>query len=662
MQSAASHSTVVTTKPKRQFRHDINALRAWAVLAVMLYHFGVLGFSGGFSGVDIFFVISGYLMTGIIVSGLESRSFSILAFYFARVKRIIPALFFLCVVLFVIGWFLLAPDDYATLAKHVKDSLLFVSNNTYRKESGYFDVVSHEKWLLHTWSLSVEWQFYLILPVMLWAAQVINKKKGWLFFVVLLFFTYSLIACIDKTAEAPTKAFYLIKYRYWEMLAGGIVYFLPHFLADKVTGRGLTLIYWISIPFLILPTFLISSESHWPGYLALLPVLGAAGFIYANQQTGLLINNPITSWLGERSYSLYLWHWPAVVLLDYFRLLGSNVWVCIGLVSALLLTEISYRLVETPFRKNRKNVWLFPLVILICAATLCVFARWVIAKKGLPSRVDATVVKLAAEKTDIAPHGHNCIYGEVRSRGALSCEYGKGDVAAVVLGDSHAAAIVTAVQAALPNQQGKVLLWSRAACPFVKGVTAKIDQNCSSYVDWVLGEINKLPHKTPIILITRSSLYPMGANEGVVGSGKVKPPIFFDKEYDYPAPEFLEQYRQHTIDTMCQAAKSRRVYWVKPIPEMKISVPQAMARAKMRGIDKRVEISRAEYSERHHYILSLMDEVKNQCGVELLDPLPYLCDDNACYGDKDGWPIYFDDDHLSESGNKLLVPMFQKIL
>ena len=164
---------------------------------MVFYHFGVSGFSGGFLGVDIFFVISGYLMTGIIVSGLESKRFSILKFYTARIKRIIPALLFLCVILLGIGWFLLAPDDYRTLAEHVRDSLFFVSNNTYRKESGYFDVLSHEKWLLHTWSLSVEWQFYIILPVILYVAWLINQKRSWLFSVVLIIFLYSLVSCIS---------------------------------------------------------------------------------------------------------------------------------------------------------------------------------------------------------------------------------------------------------------------------------------------------------------------------------------------------------------------------------------------------------------------------------------------------------------------------------
>jgi peptidoglycan/LPS O-acetylase OafA/YrhL len=631
-------------------------------VSVVLYHFGVPGFSGGFVGVDIFFVISGYLMTGIIVSGLEVGKFSVLNFYFARINRIIPALLLLCLMLLALGWFLLAPDDYEILAKHVKDTLLFVSNNTYRKESGYFDVLSHEKWLLHTWSLSVEWQFYLILPVFLYVAWLINKKRRWLFSVVFVVFLYSLVSCILKTNEAPTKAFYMIKYRYWEMLAGGLVYFLSDFLRDKISRGAGTVVYVASILGVLLPVFFVTSESHWPGYLALIPVLGAAAFILVNRSDLAVVNNKAVVWVGERSYSIYLWHWPAVVLLDYFQLLSSIYLVAFGVLGSFVVAELSYRLIENPFRKRRNSVvWVVPAIVLLASVGVCAMALGVIKLKGLPDRVDPVVVKLAAEKGNIDKGKSNCIYGENPAQGPLSCEYGKGEIKAVVLGDSHAIAIASAVQAALPERSGKILLWSRAACPFIKGVTAKIDQDCNDFVSWVLENIKSVPSNVPVILIQRSSLYVMGANEGVVGTGKVKPPIYFDQPYDYPAPEFLAQFRQHTLDTLCEVSKSRKLYWMKPTPELKIGVPQVMARAKMRNMDKRVFVSLAEYNERSQFVFSLMNDAKKDCGVQMLDPLPYLCDDKACYGDRDGWPVYFDDDHLSASGNKLLIPMFQRV-
>ena len=165
-----------------QFREDINGLRAIAVIAVVLFHFNSSWMPGGFAGVDVFFVISGFLMTGIIFKGLEQQKFSILRFYVARANRIIPALAILCIILLILGWFYLTPQDYKALGKHAASSVTFVSNVTYWLESGYFDALASEKWLLHTWSLSVEWQFYLIYPLVLVFWSLINGPKALTFY------------------------------------------------------------------------------------------------------------------------------------------------------------------------------------------------------------------------------------------------------------------------------------------------------------------------------------------------------------------------------------------------------------------------------------------------------------------------------------------------
>ncbi|HDC4429464.1 TPA: acyltransferase, partial [Enterobacter asburiae] len=150
-----------------KFRHDINGLRAIAVMAVVLFHFNPSMLPGGFIGVDVFFVISGFLMTSIIVGGINNNSFNIAKFYCARANRIIPALSVLCITLLIFGWFNLTPSDYKMLAKHAASSIGFISNIIYMGETGYFDASSHEKWLLHTWSLSVEWQFYIFYPLLI---------------------------------------------------------------------------------------------------------------------------------------------------------------------------------------------------------------------------------------------------------------------------------------------------------------------------------------------------------------------------------------------------------------------------------------------------------------------------------------------------------------
>tara|TARA_R110001583_G_scaffold103705_2_gene250998 strand:+ start:387 stop:995 length:609 start_codon:yes stop_codon:yes gene_type:complete len=195
------------------FRTDINGLRAWAVVAVVLFHFGVPGFDGGFIGVDVFFVISGFLMTGIILGKLltpnRESSFSLLGFYLARARRIIPALMALCIALLILGWYFLPTYDYRMLATHVITALLFISNIKFWREAGYFDPASHEKLLLHTWSLSVEWQFYLLFPIVLMVLWKLWPNRRFIGVLLLAGFVISLGLSIAITRVNPGAAFYL---------------------------------------------------------------------------------------------------------------------------------------------------------------------------------------------------------------------------------------------------------------------------------------------------------------------------------------------------------------------------------------------------------------------------------------------------------------------
>lgn len=200
-------------------------------------------------------------------------------------------------------------------------------------------------------------------------------------------------------------------------------------------------------------------------------------------------------------------------------------WLWLGYCCLLLWLSYRIELLSHHLEKSGQRIWVLPVGVLTACFFVCLSAWGIIKFKGLPERVDPIVVKLASEKENMSRGKQDCIYGKVHARGPLSCSYGKGDVKAVVLGDSHAAALVTAVQAALSSQDKKVLLWSRAACPFIRGVTAKIDQDCNSFVDWVMEQLKTLPSNVPVVLIERSSLYAMGANEGIVGAGKIKPPV-----------------------------------------------------------------------------------------------------------------------------------------
>lgn len=263
-----------------KFRHDINGLRAIAVIAVVLFHFNSSWAPGGFAGVDVFFVISGFLMTGIIFRGIEKEDFSVLKFYLARANRIVPALTLLCVVLLICGWYFLTPSDYKTLGNHAISSIAFLSNFIYYLGSGYFDADSHEKWLLHTWSLSVEWQFYVIYPLLLLALRKfvsINKLKIAVVVATIFGFTFSAWA----TYKYPSASYYLFPMRAWEMMAGGIAYLYPIYLSRS----NRRLVECIGIALIIASYLLISSDDLWPGYLAIFPVLGSFLVIQADRKS-----------------------------------------------------------------------------------------------------------------------------------------------------------------------------------------------------------------------------------------------------------------------------------------------------------------------------------------------------------------------------------------
>ena len=333
-----------------KFRADINGLRAIAVIAVVLFHFNASWMPGGFAGVDVFFVISGFLMTGIIFRGIETSSFSILTFYVARANRIIPALAVLCLFLLVFGFFYLTPLDYEALGKHAGSSIGFLSNIVYWKESGYFDAASHEKWLLHTWSLSAEWQFYIVYPLVLVALRKFLSLRT-LKLTILIGTVIGFVLCVIATYKWPSASYYLLPTRAWEMMLGGIAFLYPFNLTDKnrksIERLGLVLI--------IGSYFLISKETPWPGYLAIFPVLGSFLIIQAQRNDSFFTNNIVSQKIGAWSYSIYLWHWPLVVAMYYFAL--SEVFIFFGISLSVLFGFMSYKYIEKiNFRKDFGNL------------------------------------------------------------------------------------------------------------------------------------------------------------------------------------------------------------------------------------------------------------------------------------------------------------------
>ncbi len=251
------------------FRLDINGLRAYAVLAVIIFHFNKEWLPGGFAGVDVFFVISGFLMTSIIVNKIVNKEFSLFGFYLARVRRIVPALTVLIMILFLVGYLVLAPYEYLTFSKHALSSLIFLSNFFFWSESGYFNADAIDKVLLHTWSLAVEWQFYLLYPILLlvlFRIVTLNRVGVALVCLTMLSFCFSIYASL----EWPTFSYFLLPTRIWEMSLCGVAYFFQGYVKSNRYVFGIEL---IGLALVIASFFSVTELTLWPGYMALLPTI-----------------------------------------------------------------------------------------------------------------------------------------------------------------------------------------------------------------------------------------------------------------------------------------------------------------------------------------------------------------------------------------------------
>jgi peptidoglycan/LPS O-acetylase OafA/YrhL len=643
------------------FRNDINGLRAFAVLAVVLFHFDVPGFKGGFLGVDVFFVISGYLMTDIIFRRISKGTFSVMEFYADRARRIIPALAVLCLLLTVFGWLVLLPSEFRAFGKADAASLGFFSNIVYWREAGYFDVRSHLKWLLHTWSLSVEWQFYLLYPLGILAARKLFGQRGTVIaLIVMAILSFGVCAYLSDPTRWPTAAFFLLPTRAWEMIAGGLVCLFP--MAATRSSRPLRRTMELAgLAMIVYGALTFNENDAWPGYLALVPVGGTALVLLAARGRSIFTGNRVAQFIGKISYSVYLWHWPFVVALTYFDKDGSLYWRVAAIAGGFVMGYLSYALVESKTRKPAggdarafpKRMTLRPL--LVFTLLLVAGGGSIYASQGVPGRFDRSVFVADSETYDTNPHKTKCHMMidpcDVAAR--------QKESRVVVLGDSHAEAIAEAVVDAVPNgKAGDVLLITIEGCPTIYGIRRGngdcFDQD-RKYIDLLSRDQTA---KTPVIIANHWSQYWSGPTMDDFSF------VNLDRPGQTPAqtPFSTERYREHLLSTVCGIAKSRPVYLVEPIPEFDFNVPLTLAREKMRDPKAPdLSITLNDYVERNGGPLRAMEQAHEQCGIHLLDPRPYLCPDGKCMGSHDGRPLYSDYHHMSEYGNRFLVPMFRRV-
>jgi len=339
------------------YRREIDGLRAIAVLPVILFHAGFEIFSGGFVGVDVFFVISGYLITTIILAELEKGNFSIVNFYERRARRILPALFLVMLTCIPFAWFLLIPSDMKDFSQSLVTVSVFASNILFWRESGYFDTAAELKPLLHTWSLAVEEQYYVLFPIFLMLFWKLGKR--WLLVTLALVFVASLAVAQWAAYDNPAAAFYLLPTRGWELLIGAFAaFYLSNANRKEFSKAAGEVGGWLGVTLILYAVFVYSKATPFPGIHALVPTLGAVLIIlFATQQTtvGKFVGNKAFVGIGLISYSAYLWHQPLFVFAKKytFNQIAVELTTIIVLLS-FVLALLSFKYVESPFRFKSK--------------------------------------------------------------------------------------------------------------------------------------------------------------------------------------------------------------------------------------------------------------------------------------------------------------------
>jgi peptidoglycan/LPS O-acetylase OafA/YrhL len=631
--------------PRLGFRADINGLRAIAVLAVIAYHFGIPPFKSGFTGVDVFFVISGYLMTGIVLGRLDRDTFTLAGFWLDRARRIIPALALLVASVLALGWFILLPDEYIILSKHAAGAATFLSNISFYSEAGYFDPGADQKWLLHTWSLSVEWQFYLLYPLLLLALDQFAPRRllRWIL-AGLAALSFAVMVWLHESE--PNAAFFLLPPRAWEMLAGGIV-----FLTPALGGRASRAAQLWGFALILISAIAFRPED-WPHEWALLPVLGTALVILAGRTDSRITGNRPVALIGLASYSIYLWHWPVVALVARLGHAGQWKWIAGGIAVSFLLGWLSWRYIEriaqprtdkprihtgpTRFDWRPHVVFVLPILALAGVSGLIWQAR------GIPSRFSPEVQLVFRDAQPAALREAAPCYSHI-AEVPQPCILGpeRGPLLATVLGDSHAEVAVRAVMDARPSPDaGAIAFNAYAACPPILGVQTK--SQCGAFVTRFLEPMAAKPRTEPLVLAARWAWH------------------FRSEVYRFPDGKGIGP---NLVASMCRLAKAGPTYAVMPTPEFPDFWVSRELQHRLVADPNAPDIvqPRARFDRVSHAAATALRQAAAQCGLRLLDPAPYICDDKVCRGSIHRRSIFRDENHLSTYGITMLVPMFRPV-
>lgn len=629
------------------YRPDIDGIRAIAVLAVVIFHAFPDTLRSGFIGVDMFFVISGFLITSIIFKGLDKQTFSFKTFYTNRIKRIFPALLTVLVVTAIAGWLILPADEYKQLGKHIASSAGFFSNFTLWEESGYFDTAAESKPLLHLWSLAIEEQFYIIWPLVLWFAW---KKRINYLIPLLLLAGASFYANMQLSVNDPTNAklYYSPQTRFWELWIGALLAYAStyrtsltalmqwrHNLPKPQSNTPATPL-WLANACAIVGTALllagfitISTDNAFPSWRALLPTVGTALMIAAGKHAWInrtLLANRLCVGIGLISFPLYLWHWP---LLSFARIIESEspVWSIRALlvVLALVLAWLTKRWVEDPLRfgTSLKRV---PLVLLAALAFVGLAGYGIYLKQGIPARHGITELtrEVGRIECDDRKKNSGCVFGNPNA-----------DKLIILFGDSHAEHLSKAMDSYF-GRDYKIHMITNGSCFMGNTFTFPGTGNkkdCTNAINTLKNAVNQ-----PIYAVVRSQRWHgYGVNSAADIARAIDDTVSL---FPRPPEKFVIVGSTADVDFDCEVAN----YYAR-----------SPASRKACKTDEPIKMINKTF-------IDITRTLPVPHNVRFVYPYPVICPNDACVAIDGTVANYTDTHHLSKDGAMRIMPDLAKAL
>jgi len=648
-----------------RYRPDIDGLRGLAVAAVVLFHADVPGFPGGFVGVDVFFVISGYLITSMIAGGIDDGTFSLRQFYERRARRILPALLCVLLVTGVVALLLLWPAQLRLHARDLLANLTFSANVVYWRSLEYFSGQGSRLPLLHTWSLGVEEQFYFVFPLaMLWVSRTFPGRRS---HVVGAALVASLALCIFLAAGGHYQAaFYLLPSRAWQLLAGSVLALSPSArVSGQRTGQVLSLAGLVGLAVVVV-TY---RGDDYPGWAAIAPTLCAAAIVAGASGpetiTGRVLRSAPLVQLGLISYSLYLWHWPLLVFARSLELRAPPLAVSgLAVAMSLVLAALSWRFVETPARSRAPRFPFGRLARAFAAGAvgIVLIAATAWQTDGLPQRFAPEVRRwledLESEKADLRRRCANRDPSGRRLAGA--CPLGSPDAVRssfVLIGDSHslAASPVFDSVARTMGRKGE-LVWMAGCPPLLDSrVTGGPERPCSRLLDDEFRRLD-LQGPTNFILVANWRAYVDSSRGRVVSLRSADG----QKLEGSDAAIALEQALGVTIDSL--RSRGNTVYVMRDVPSYPFSVPERVARRVLDG-GLTVEVGQSRDSNRGRLavVTPIFDRLISANRGVVFDPSASFCTPVWCAAADSIASFYFDGAHLTRHGAEQLRPMVTEL-